>query len=117
MTNLDRKREQRSRFLRRLYEVTEGNRFAACNVEELGKELGLSPEESDNLVQCLEGPGWIEWRSIGLVSITQYGIEEAEQTLEAEKLQVGSRISSQLIGEVAGRLRPGLHTRRTRHPL
>lgn len=87
------KREQRTRFLVRLYEVTDGNRFAAGNVEELGKELGLTPEETDTVIQYLEGRGWIEWRAMGLISITHYGVEEAERLLAEKPEDRGSGVT------------------------
>ncbi len=65
------------------------------------RELGLTPEETDNVAQYLEGCGSNRMASMGLVSITQYGIEEGKHTLETKKVQLGGRIPSQLIGEVA----------------
>lgn len=99
--DLDRKKEQRLRFLQRMYEVSDGNRLAARNIEELGKELGLTSEEAENVVQYLRERGWVEWRTMGHIGITQYGIEEVERALEAEKVQTGGRIPSPVIGEVA----------------
>lgn len=78
MTNLEKRRADRFRFLKRLYDVTDANKFAMGSVSEIAAELGIGSDEVDNIVQYLEGKRWIEWRSMGLVSITEWGIDEIE---------------------------------------
>lgn len=93
MTNLEKRRADRFRFLKRLYEVTDANKFAMGNVEEIARELGVDSDEADKIVQYLEGKGWLEWRSMGLVSITEWGIDEVERALSGMEAPVDSEES------------------------
>jgi hypothetical protein len=81
-TPLEEKRRRRLLFIRKLYEVTDGSRFARANMLELGAELGWDPSEVQNVVEYLEGEGLLEYVTLGGgITITHLGVLEVEQTL------------------------------------
>ncbi len=82
MTPITQKQAQRFQFLHKLYEVTDGDKFADINMFELGTSLGYSRELTSSLVQYLEGEGLIEGNSFGGgISISHRGVVEVEQAL------------------------------------
>ena len=48
-------REKRLRFMNRLYDATGGSQLASVDPYELGDELGLSREETDCVIEYLQG--------------------------------------------------------------
>lgn len=82
MTSLAKRQNARNRFLVRLYERCDGDKFQYHSEEEIGKELGLSTDETDKVTQYLHGRALVEFLGGGHVAITQYGIEESERILE-----------------------------------
>ena len=101
--DLEKKQDQRRRFLRGLYEATNGNRLAFVNAGEIGASLGLTPAETENVLAYLGGEGLVKRATLGgVANITQEGIQEAERAMVAEKPQpVASRIPAPVIAEVA----------------
>jgi hypothetical protein len=47
--DLDKKRDDRSRFPRRPYELTDGHPFKTAKVIQIGSEFGLSHEEANDV--------------------------------------------------------------------
>ena len=102
MSDIGQRQANRTRFLRRLYEVTGGNIYQPASVEEIAQYIGLAPDETDAVVSYLEQKYLLKWSTLGLVVITQYGIDEAEQLLSADAaVPSGPRITPRVIGEVA----------------
>ena len=102
MSDSEQRQANRTRFLRRLYEVTGGNIYQPASVEEIAQYIGLASDEADAIVSYLEQKYSLKWSTMGLVVITQYGIDEAEQAIKSDQPQSkGPRISPQVIGEIA----------------
>ena len=79
---LERKREQRSQYLKKLYERTNGSERAIVDMYELGKELGYDDATTENVVDYLRGEGFVEPMSLGGgISITHRGIVKTEECL------------------------------------
>jgi hypothetical protein len=77
-------REKRFRILNRLYEVSSGNQFVHVNVWDLGKEIGISHEDTNVITQYLEGEGLLEGVAMGGgIAITHYGVKQVEEALSA----------------------------------
>jgi hypothetical protein len=71
---------RRFRFLKRLYDVTDGNKFASETVEQLASDTGIDVDEATNIAQYLAGKNLIQWRTMrGDVSITEWGVDEVER--------------------------------------
>jgi hypothetical protein len=79
--SLEEKRAQRLRFMRLLYEATEGDTMATLEPRQLGDELELSAAQTENLVQFLVDEGLVEWVTFGQLGITHRGVVEVEQAL------------------------------------
>ena len=82
MEDLKKIKKKRFRFIHRIYEESGGNRYNNFSMWEIGKELGLTHEETDSICQYLEGEGLIECVEFGgLISIKHEGIIEVEKAL------------------------------------
>jgi Abortive infection C-terminus len=106
--DLEKKQEQRRRFLRGLYEATNGERFKFVRASDVATSLRLTPDDTNNVTDYLVGQGLMKWETLdGNVSITPEGVREAERVMAAEKQQSsGPRIPPQVIGEVAAAFDP-----------
>jgi len=74
-------REKRLRFMNRLYDATGGSQLASVNPYELGDELGLSREETDRVVEYLQGEQLLAHAGLAGVEITHLGVLEVERAL------------------------------------
>ena len=82
-TPLEIQKEQRLRLLRRLYEHTGGDTAAMISMWAIGRELGLSEEETRRVVQYLVDENLAKYRAIGgWIGITHRGVKEVEATLQ-----------------------------------
>jgi len=82
--DIQREREDRFRFLEKLWEKTEGNELAGFNMWELGGELGLDYPTVDRIFRYLMGEGLIKGMDLGgNVSVTHRGVMEVERALSA----------------------------------
>ncbi len=82
MVNVEERKKQRFQFLRRLYERTDGNQHNSVIMWDLGKDLGFDKNETNLIVQYLEGEGLLEYDAMGgSIVITHYGVLETEQAL------------------------------------
>jgi hypothetical protein len=82
MESIDEKGRKRLQFMHRLYEVTGGSQWEFINTHELGAEFGWSTDETDRVVEYLEGEGLVEYRTMGpTISITHLGVLEVEGAL------------------------------------
>ena len=79
---LERKREQRSQYLKKLYERTNGSERVIVDRYELGGELGFDVGTTDDVVDYLRGEGFVKSMSLGGdISITHRGIVEVEENM------------------------------------
>ena len=83
MEMIERQQALRFAFLRRVWEIVEGNTFDAVKAESLGEELRLSEDEVFHVTQYLVNEGLLEYSDIGgiNVNITHWGIKEVERAL------------------------------------
>ena len=81
MNELEKKKADRFRFLKRLYEVGGGNRFAIFDEKEIGRDVELTPDETDAVTQYLEGENLIAFHGGQAISITHWGVREIEKAL------------------------------------
>ncbi|MDP2183061.1 MAG: hypothetical protein Q8K99_10895 [Actinomycetota bacterium] len=80
--DIEREREDRFRFLRSLWEGSEGSEFFRIGMWELGEELGLDRPTVDRIFRFLSGEGLLKGVDIGGgISITHRGIVEVERAL------------------------------------
>lgn len=88
MDILTKKRADRFQFLNKLYEVTGGNKMRFPNMYELGDQIGISREETNNVTDYLQGEGLIEHKTIGGgIAITHYGVVEVENALSKPTIE------------------------------
>jgi hypothetical protein len=81
MKSVEEKDRKRLQFMHRLYEVTGGSEMEFINTDELGAEFGWSADETDRVVEYLEGERLLQYRSMGSISITHLGVLEVERAL------------------------------------
>lgn len=82
MVSIEETKKKRFQFLRRLYELTEGDTYKLFNYSQIGKELGFDEDLTLNIARYLMDEGLIEFRVIGGgVAITHQGICEVEDAL------------------------------------
>jgi hypothetical protein len=101
-------RLKRLQYINKLYEILGGSRNKGINCDELGKKLGFSGEETDDIVEYLKEEGLLEFTSLGgQITITHRGIVEVETALlhpdepthyfpPANIILVGQMIGSQI---------------------
>lgn len=78
----ERKKKQRFLYLRRLYELSNGNTLSYFHFTKIGKELGWKDEITDEITDYLKNEGFIDFPSFGTVSITHAGIKFVENSLK-----------------------------------
>ena len=80
---LVKKKEARFRFLKELYEETEGSSSEIVKDQTIGKRLGFIDSETDNILEYLRGEGLIDYISMdGGLQITHNGVVEVEEALQ-----------------------------------
>lgn len=72
---------KRFQYLHRLYAITGGDKLAFVGIGEIGKELGITHEESDRIEEYLHDEGLLDFPAFGNVSITHRGVLEVEEAL------------------------------------
>lgn len=81
MINIEEMKKRRFQFLRRLYELTGGDRSKLYDYLNIGEELGFDRELTSNIVEYLVGEGLIESQAYGHFGITHLGVREVEEAL------------------------------------
>jgi hypothetical protein len=83
LASLQEKKEQRLRFMHRLYEETDGHTLASVKSTDIGEEFGWSDVETDKVVDYLSGERLLEYVSGGgVISLTHAGVVEVEAALD-----------------------------------
>lgn len=121
MTDIQDKRAVRLRFMKTLYERTDGDRLKMVEIGDIATDLALPPQTAKSIADYLEGEGLVTFPVAGnVVSISHAGVHEVEEALadphrETEhfapisfvsiygpvvgsQIQSGTRSSSQLQG-------------------
>jgi hypothetical protein len=81
-SNVQEIRKKRFLFLRRLYEMSEGDQDHDVSMDDVGTEFGYSPQETYRIAQYLNGEGLIEHVTLsGDIAITHYGVVQVEDAL------------------------------------
>ena len=63
---------QRVEFLRKFYELTDGELNTHVKArEEVGEPLGFDQKTGDKIVQYWEDEGWIRWARMGYIEFTR----------------------------------------------
>jgi hypothetical protein len=82
VTEIERLRNIRQRFLNLLYEVSGGNTIGGIQMQEIGGNVGLDEAETSEIVQWLVDRGLVRWFSMGgNIAITPAGVDNAEAAL------------------------------------
>jgi hypothetical protein len=82
MSTIEDLRKNRFQFLRLLYDKSGGNRRNVFIMWEIGKELGLSRDETESVTQYLHGENLLEHKTMGGgIVITHLGVREVEDAL------------------------------------
>jgi predicted transcriptional regulator len=85
--DLTQKKKDRFDYLNKLYEEAEGSLKAAFNMEDIGREMKFSYEQTSNIVDYLINEGLIEPYALGgSITLTHYGVKEIEQAYEDPEL-------------------------------
>jgi len=83
LASLLEKKEQRLRFMHRLYEVTDGSPLVDVESTRIGEEFGWSEQETDRVVEYLMGEGLVEYFAGGnMINVTHAGVVEVEAVLD-----------------------------------
>ncbi|MDO1449047.1 hypothetical protein Q0590_22405 [Rhodocytophaga aerolata] len=81
--DIEEKKKYRFLFLQRLYQKTDGNIHKGVYTYEIGQELNLDNEVTDNIVSFLKGEYLIEGKTRDRVlTITHRGVLEIEEAIE-----------------------------------
>ena len=81
--DIEKRKQCRLKFMLKLYEATGGYRHGIVNMWELGKDSGLSREDTEVTVEYLVGEGLAEYVAMGgTIGITHYGILEVERAVD-----------------------------------
>lgn len=98
-------RKARFRFLLRLYTVTGGDELRVANMFDLGKDIGLSPDQTTGVYQYLRGEGLVKARGIGgLIGLTHEGVVEIENSISnpQQPTQHFPAMSLVVVGQMIG---------------
>lgn len=85
----------RFRFLRHLYEMSGGDRNANVMEADLAQRLGLSKEETDLVVQYLQGEGLLAEATFGTIVITHAGVKVGERLRGEEARLAAAPVSAE----------------------
>lgn len=78
---VQRRDAERYRFLRSLYDATDGDTFATVDMIDFFKSLGLSEDAGLRVYRYLDQEGLASARTVGGIEITHAGVNEIEASL------------------------------------
>ncbi|MGR3309885.1 MAG: hypothetical protein ACUZ77_03840 [Candidatus Brocadiales bacterium] len=82
MVDIEEMKKKRFQFLKKLYEMTEGDRYKSFVKYQIGEGLDFDKELTDKITQYLNGEELINFPVIGgYVAISHEGIREVEEAL------------------------------------
>jgi hypothetical protein len=81
MSTVEQKEAQRDRYLKRLYDFSDGNALRDVPNAVIGQALGWDDETSDKVTAYLKNEGLIDFPAVGKVRLTHKGIKRVEKAL------------------------------------
>ena len=81
MSTVEQKRAQRNRFLKQLYDFSDGNVLRDVPYAVIGQALGWDDETSDKITAYLKNEGLIDFPAVGKVRLTHRGVKRVEKSL------------------------------------
>src|SRR3989344_5165042 len=80
--SIEKLKAKRFQFLKKLWELSEGDEYKSFNMFEIGNELGFDHELTSSIYQYLRGEGLLKAFTLGgNIVITHAGIVEMEESL------------------------------------
>lgn len=81
--SFEEKQFKRLNFLKRLYDLVDGQTDSGFDMWEIGEELGLDQRETQGVVSWLSDEGLIESLGIGgTIGLSHYGIKQIEESIK-----------------------------------
>ena len=81
MSTVEQKKAQRDRYLKRLYEFSDGNVLRDVPYAVIGQALGWDDEIGDKVTAYLKNEGLIDFPAVGKVRLTHKGVKRVEKAL------------------------------------
>jgi hypothetical protein len=81
MSTVEQKKAQRDRYLKRLYDFSDGNVLRDVPYVVIGQALGWDDETSDKVTAYLKNEGLIDFPAVGKVRLTHRGVKCVEKAL------------------------------------
>jgi hypothetical protein len=81
MDTIMKKKAQRFLYLKRLYEITEGDTFNLVARKDIGRELGWDESTTDGVTNYLQEEGLMKSQTFTKVGITHRGVKSIEAAL------------------------------------
>ena len=82
MDDLAKKKAQRYLYLKRLYDLADGDTFPIFGFAEIGNQLGWDEVTTDKVINYLRDEGLIRFVTFGTVSITHAGVKQIENAAD-----------------------------------
>jgi hypothetical protein len=81
MSTVEQKKAQRDRYLKRLYDFSDGNVLRDVPHAVIGQALGWDDDTSDRVTAYLKNDGLIDFPAMGKVRLTHKGIKHVEKAM------------------------------------
>jgi hypothetical protein len=81
MSTVEQKKAQRDRYLKRLYDFSDGNVLRDVPYAVISQALGWDDDTSDRVTAYLKNEGLIDFPSVGKVRLTHKGVKRVEKAL------------------------------------
>lgn len=79
MTNIEQVKSDRYKFLKELYDATEGDELNWYEMTDIGRSLGFTDSQTTKITNYLVGEHLVQFRALGgIIGITHHGIKEIE---------------------------------------
>jgi Mn-dependent DtxR family transcriptional regulator len=85
MNSLEKQKTLRDLYLKRLYEMSDGNALRYFAASEIGRELGWDDDTSDKVTAYLKSEGLVDFPAVGRVGITHKGVKRIGKTLSRSR--------------------------------
>ena len=81
MSTVEQNNAQRDRYLKRLYDFSDGNVLRDVPNAVIGQALGWDDDTSDRVTAYLKNEGLIDFPAVGKVRLTHKGVKRVEKSL------------------------------------
>jgi hypothetical protein len=85
MSTVEQKKAQRVRYLRRLYDFSDGNALRDVPYAVIGRALEWDDDTSDRVTAYLKNGGLIDFPAVGKVRLTHKGVKQVEKSLSRSR--------------------------------